>query len=65
MDNKYSVASLFAGIGGICLGFNQSGMNIVWANELDKNACKTYVNNFGDKYLVQGDINKIDPVLEI
>ena len=29
------VASLFAGIGGICLGFKQAGFDIVWANEHD------------------------------
>lgn len=34
------VGSLFAGIGGIDLGFHQAGFEIVWANELDKDACK-------------------------
>lgn len=56
---KYKVASLFAGIGGICLGFKQAGFEIVWANEIDDAACKTYRHNFGDSYLVQGDIRKI------
>lgn len=53
------VASLFAGIGGICLGFKQAGFDIVWANEMDPAACKTYRHNFGDKYLVEGDIRNI------
>lgn len=57
--DKLRVASLFAGIGGICLGFKQAGFDIVWANEIDKAACKTYRYNFGDSYLVEGDIRKI------
>lgn len=61
MKNGLKVASLFAGIGGICYGFKQSGAKIVWANEIDKDACKTYRHNFGDKYLVEGDIKEIDP----
>ena len=61
MKNGLKVASLFAGIGGICYGFKQAGAQIVWANEIDKDACKTYRHNFGDKYLVEGDIKQIDP----
>ena len=57
---KLTVASMFAGIGGICLGFKQAGYEIVWANELDKAACKTYRHNFGDSYLVEGDIKTIN-----
>lgn len=57
---NYRVGSLFAGIGGTCLGFEQAGAEIVWANEFDKNACKTYRSNFGDSYLVEGDITLID-----
>lgn len=56
----YKVASLFAGIGGICYGFTQNGAKIVWANEIDKDACKTYRHNFGGEYLVEGDIKQID-----
>jgi DNA (cytosine-5)-methyltransferase 1 len=53
------VASLFAGIGGICLGFKQAGFYIVWANERDAAACKTYRFNFGNSYLQEGDIRNI------
>ena len=56
----YKVASMFAGIGGICLGFKQANAEIVWANEIDKYACQTYVENFGDKYLVEDDIRNVD-----
>lgn len=58
---EIKVASLFAGIGGICYGFTQCGAKIVWANEIDKDACKTYRHNFGDSYLVEGDIKNVDP----
>ncbi|GHU46771.1 cytosine-specific methyltransferase [Clostridia bacterium] len=52
------VASMFAGIGGICLAFKQAGANIVWANELDRWACETYRHNFGTSYLHEGDIRE-------
>lgn len=55
-----SVLSLFAGIGGICLGFKQAGFKVIWANEKDAAACRTYRYNFGCEYLVEGDIRKID-----
>ena len=60
MQDKITVGSMFAGIGGICLGFKQNGCELVWANEIDKHACKTYRLNFGDSYLVEGDIQKVD-----
>ena len=55
---KYTVGSLFAGIGGICYGFRQAGFEIKWANEWDKHACKTYRHNF-KHHLQEGDINLI------
>ena len=51
---------MFAGIGGICLGFKQAGFEIVWANEKDASACRTYRYNFGAEYLIEGDIRKVD-----
>ncbi|NMA32910.1 MAG: DNA (cytosine-5-)-methyltransferase, partial [Alphaproteobacteria bacterium] len=56
---NYTVASMFAGIGGICLGFKNAGARLVWANEIDKYACITYRENFGCDYLVEGDIREI------
>lgn len=57
---SYDVVSMFAGIGGICLGFRQAGYQICWANEKDHAACETYRHNFGDQYLIEGDIRQID-----
>ncbi|WP_022942245.1 DNA cytosine methyltransferase [Psychromonas hadalis] len=60
---NYKVGSLFAGVGGVCLGFKnavneQGGYQLVWANELDENAGKTYQHNF-EHTLIAGDIEKI------
>lgn len=55
------VGSMFAGIGGICLGFKAAGAELVWANEMDHYACETYRHNFGSGYLIEEDIRKINP----
>lgn len=55
----FRVVSLFSGIGGIDLGFQQAGFDIVWANEKDAAACRTYRYNFKDSPLVEGDIHQI------
>ena len=54
------VGSLFAGIGGIDLGFKQAGFDILWANEIDRDACKTYKLNFPETKLFEVDIRKFD-----
>ena len=56
---KLRVGSLFAGVGGICMAFKNAGMKIAWANELDKNACKTYRHNFRKTKLIEEDINNL------
>lgn len=53
------VVSLFAGAGGLDLGFKKSGFNIVWANEYDKFAAATYRKNLGH-HMVEGDICEVD-----
>ena len=63
MIMKYKVASLFAGVGGICLGIasartNDSSFNLEWANEIDEYAGETYRINFSHK-LFCCDINSI------
>ncbi|WP_047246933.1 DNA (cytosine-5-)-methyltransferase [Maribacter thermophilus] len=56
---KFTVGSLYAGVGGICLGFKQAGFEMEWANEYDKNACITYRENF-DHHLLEGDVMDVD-----
>jgi DNA (cytosine-5)-methyltransferase 1 len=59
MNNyKYTVGSLFAGVGGIDKGFEQAGAKTIWANEIDKNACNTYRANFNST-LVEEDIRNL------
>ena len=60
MDKNPTAVSLFAGIGGICLGFKQAGFQIIWANERDHLACDTYRHNFGSEYLIEGDVRRIN-----
>jgi len=60
--SQLSIGSFFAGVGGIELGFSQAGFtNLVYANEFDKYACKTYSNNFDDSILDNRDICEVKP----
>ena len=54
-----TVCSLFSGIGGIDLGFIQAGFQIVWANEFDKAAARTYKHNFGSEHICEKDIRNV------
>ncbi|TVQ30779.1 MAG: DNA (cytosine-5-)-methyltransferase [Phycisphaeraceae bacterium] len=49
---------LFAGIGGMRLGFESAGARCVFSCEWDKHAQRTYEENFGDK--PAGDIRLVD-----
>lgn len=61
MMNKYKMASLFAGVGGLDLGFELTGkFETVWANEFDTKAAQTYKANFTNT-LVVDDIHNLDP----
>lgn len=55
--DKFRFIDLFAGIGGIRLGFESVGGHCVFSSEFDKAACKTYEANFGE--YPSGDITKI------
>lgn len=56
----YTVNSFFSGVGGIDLGFELTkGFKVIWANEIDSHASKTYSLNFKST-LVTEDIKKIE-----
>ncbi|MGI6680652.1 MAG: DNA cytosine methyltransferase [Bdellovibrionota bacterium] len=55
---EFTFIDLFAGIGGIRLGFEAVGGRCVFSSEWDKFAVQTYKANFFDKE-VHGDITKI------
>ena len=50
-----NLVSLFSGAGGLDLGFERAGFNIVVANEYDKTIWETYEKNHKTK-LIKGDI---------
>ena len=56
---KFTFIDLFAGIGGIRLGYQAQGGKCVFSSEWDSAAAKTYYANFGERPF--GDIQKIDP----
>lgn len=53
-----NIVSLFSGAGGLDLGFEMAGFNIVMANEYDSEIWDTYEKNHSAK-LIRGDIRKI------
>ena len=59
----YRSIDLFAGIGGIRLGFEQAFGNdikTVFVSEWDKKAVETYTANFDDKIEIAGDITEVN-----
>ncbi len=59
ISDNMKVGSLFSGIGGIDLGFVQAGHEIVWANEIDDAAVKTYKNNFPNTRIIHDDVRNL------
>lgn len=45
--NRPTLVSLFSGCGGLDLGFEQAGFNIIWANDFDVDAQRVYKLNIG------------------
>ena len=58
IEQKFTFIDLFAGIGGIRLGFEAAGGKCVFSSEFDEDACITYEANFGEH--PSGDITKIN-----
>lgn len=59
-SNTYTVGSMFSGIGGVCMAFKQAGFDVAWANDNDKQACRTYRANFPHTTLIEEDVRNID-----
>lgn len=64
--NPITGVSLFAGAGGLDVGFEKAGVTVVLANEFDHHAAETWranrPNNFGA--MVEGDIRDLLPKLD-
>ena len=61
-DSNLKSIDLFAGIGGIRLGFDNAfkdKINTVFVSEWDEFAQKTYQANFNDSFSIAGDITKV------
>lgn len=56
---KYSVVELFAGCGGLALGFEEAGLNCLFANDIDRDSCKTLKENRPYWNVVNRDIHEI------
>lgn len=51
MKKRNKLISLFSGAGGLDLGFQQAGFDIIWANENDKTIWETYRHNHPNTFL--------------
>lgn len=50
---------LFAGVGGLSLGFEQMGFDVVLANEYDKSIAQAYIKNRKNPNMIIEDITKL------
>jgi DNA (cytosine-5)-methyltransferase 1 len=55
----FNFIDLFAGIGGLRIGFDSIGGHCVFTSEWNRFAQQTYVANFRDNHPLQGDITQI------
>lgn len=67
-EKPVTLVSLFSGCGGMDMGFrgdfdflgkhyDKNGIDIIWANEINHDACITYRKNLGE--ITEGDINEV------
>jgi DNA (cytosine-5)-methyltransferase 1 len=58
--NDLTAIELFAGIGGFRLGLESSGIQTIWANDINELCSQVYQSNFGQNSIVLGDIQNIN-----
>lgn len=57
--DKLKIIDLFAGVGGLSLGFEQAGFETLIANEYDSSIAEAYVKNRVNTNMVVNDITKL------
>ncbi len=58
-QDQFTFIDLFAGIGGMRLGFEANGGQCVFTSEWNKHSQKTYSANFEDDHPIAGDITEL------
>ena len=53
-----TVGGLFSGVRGIELGFMNAGFDLLWSNDIDEPASRTFSKNFSHKHIVR-DVKKL------
>ena len=56
-NDRPTVLSMFSGCGGMDLGFKKAGFDILWANDINHDACVTYRKNIGD--IIEDNIDNL------
>lgn len=63
--NSIKTISLFSGAGGLDIGAIYAGAKIVWANDINKEACESYSKNIGNHIHIGSIENYIESLKEI
>jgi len=61
-DRPRTVVDLFAGAGGLSLGFRRAGFRVLFAVESEKHAAETYRRNNADVVMFEAEISRSDPM---
>lgn len=64
MAKEYRAISLFSGAGGMDVGFERAGIQIVLANEIVKDAADTYRYNHPHSFVINDDVHNIMDALD-
>ena len=64
MKKKYTAVSLFSGAGGMDIGFENAGIEVVFANEIVKEAADTYNANHKKEIMINKDIHDVIDTLD-
>lgn len=61
--NKFTIIDLFAGAGGLSLGFEMEGFKVLLANEYDSSIAEAYIRNRNNPNMIIADIKSL-PIKE-